>query len=306
MGIGATSSAVDQLRISTFGLPLPILAALRQELFESRALSVEYQQTAGSTQQIRQLLAGDVDIAHTAIDNVIAYVDEGEELVSFLVLELGIAQKLVVRPEVRSYGDLAGRALGVDSLSTGYAFVLRKMLARNGLSTGSYELTSIGGSAQRAQLLVDGGISGTLLAAPHDWPVAKTGCYILDEASKYLPLYPSLTAATTKKVAAECENALTRYVDAVAQGKRWAADPDNRRDAIDLIADARSIERQVAEHEYLAEIARAPVYDISQARSSIAVVRDLRREMTAGRGGRLPIDRYFDDCVMRTAGYTSQ
>ncbi len=291
------------LRVSTFGKPLAVLAAMEQGFFASRELAVEYRQTTSSTEQIRELIASRVDVVHTAIDNVIAYVDEGEDLTAFLVLELGISQKLVVGPEVGRYEDLTGRLLGVDALSTGYAFVLREMLARNGLNTGSYELVGVGGSAERARALADGSIAGTLLAAPHDWPAKDAECRVLDHAAAYLPEYPSLTSATTRSIATDRRDALVSYAAAVAAGRQWAVDPSNRKRAIALIARQRNVSWQLAQEQYAEEVRHLPIVAIRDALRSIDVVRDLRSRMTGGAGGRAPIENYFDASFMENAGF---
>src|SRR5919202_5638314 len=115
------------IRLIAFSRPVALLAAQAKGLFEREGLSVEVELTRGSIEQIRGLLEGKWDIAHTAADNVMAYVDrEGADLFVFAVVDLGVGQTLVVRPDVTSFTDLRGRPLAVDALDTGYAFVLRR------------------------------------------------------------------------------------------------------------------------------------------------------------------------------------
>src|ERR671933_1490328 len=103
------------IRLIAFSRPVALLAAQAKGLFEREGLSVEVELTRGSIEQIRGLLAGRWDVAHTAADNVMAYVDrEGADLFVFAVADLGVGQQLVVRPEVTSYAQLRGQPLGVD------------------------------------------------------------------------------------------------------------------------------------------------------------------------------------------------
>src|SRR5919206_2247357 len=100
------------LRLIAFSRPVALLAAQAKGFFERERLSVEVELTRGSIEQIRGLLAGRWDIAHTAADNVMAYVDrEGADLFVFAVADLGVGQQLVVRPEIASYADLAQKSL---------------------------------------------------------------------------------------------------------------------------------------------------------------------------------------------------
>ena len=41
---------------------------------------------------------------------------------------------VVAQPSVKSFADLKGKTLSVDAMTTGAAFVLRELVARNGLS----------------------------------------------------------------------------------------------------------------------------------------------------------------------------
>ncbi len=293
-----------RLRVITFGQPLAAVAAQRLGLFEREGLEVEYALTHASTEQVRQLLAGDWDLAHTAVDNVMAYVDaENVDLFVFMVLELGLGQKLVLRPGLRSYDDLRGQDVGVDALTTGYAFVLRKMLALHGLAEGDYRLLSVGGTGERATALIEGHIAGTLLAPPHEERAVRAGCTLLDPAARYFPMYPSITGAATRRWAQEHRGELEAYVRALYAGERWAADPSNRDRAIELLAADRGVDRDRAARQYdLEEQDRGlALPSLAQTREAIGVVGRLRREMTGRADQPLDIERYFDPSFMQAA-----
>src|SRR5918912_1677324 len=95
------------IRLIAFSRPVALLAAQAKGFFEREGLNVEVELTRGSIEQIRGLLAGRWDIAHTAADNVMAYDDrERADLFVFAVVDLGVGQTLVVRPEIRSFAEL--------------------------------------------------------------------------------------------------------------------------------------------------------------------------------------------------------
>jgi len=56
---------------------------------------------------------------------------------------------LVAGGGVKSIGDLRGKTLSVDAMTTGYAFVLFEILRRNGLAPGDYNIIKVGGMVQR-------------------------------------------------------------------------------------------------------------------------------------------------------------
>lgn len=297
--------APRRLRVNTFGQPLAVVAARRLGYFERAGLVVEYTQTRGSVEQIRQLLAGEWDLVHTAVDNVMAYVDaEGADLFAFMVLELGLEQKLVLRPGLRSYAELRGQRLGVDALATGYAFVLRKMLQLNGLGEGDYELVSIGSTAERAGALVEGRVAAALLSPPHDDRALRAGCVVLEPASQYFPLYPALSGATTRRWerAAGHAEVLARYVRALVGAERWAADPANRERSIELLAEERGLDLARARAQLEQEShGRVRLPDLEVVEESVRVVGRLRREMTGRAEEPLDLSRYWDPRYQRAA-----
>src|SRR5205807_860932 len=127
------------------GFNLPLWVAQEKGHLAGRALSVQLTPAPSSVFQLTRLIAGEFDIAMTAMDNVIAY-DEGQgetpvherpDLFAFMGGDSGFL-RLIVKPEIRTYADLRGKVLSVDALSTGYAFVLRKMLEANGLGQKEY------------------------------------------------------------------------------------------------------------------------------------------------------------------------
>lgn len=292
---------MEPLRLVTFSRPPALLAAEAKGFFTAHGLRVTHEVTSSSTEQIRGLLGGRWDIAHTAADNVMAYVDrERADLFIFLVADLSLDQQLVVRPGIEAYADLRGRLLGVDAPDTGYAFVLCKMLALNGLERGTYELAPVGSSPRRLQALLDGSIYGCLLSPPYAAQTLERGCRLLDPASRYFPLYPGLLAAATRRWGDGHEPELLGYVRALLDAARWAADPGNAQEATRLTAWADGLDAADTQRRYEAHAASLTggVPDLDQVASALEVVRRLRREMT---GAGSALEAYFDPRYMREA-----
>ncbi|TMG72967.1 MAG: hypothetical protein E6H77_14140, partial [Betaproteobacteria bacterium] len=108
----------------------PVFVAQDKGFFAARALQVELAPAPNSAAQIAALREGRIDIALTAMDNILPYPDE---LFAFLGMNDGGRISLMVAPRIRRYAELKGEPLAVDAIASGYAFVLMEMLARNGL-----------------------------------------------------------------------------------------------------------------------------------------------------------------------------
>lgn len=268
---------------------------MREGFFAAESLDVAVAQAKSSTTQIRGLLDGECELAHTAADNVMAHVDAGRtDLVLVLVAELGIGQKLIARADVASIASLAGRTVGVDSETSGYALVLYRMLADAGLARDDYRVLAVGGTAQRAAALDDGRIDAALLGLPFDERAAAAGHRVLAAAAASFPGYPAVSVAARRTWAREHADAARRYCRALLAGLRWAAEPRNRDAAIELLGADAACDRASATTLYESERAQrervAPT--VGEMREALSRVVALRRTLT-GRGP-VDLDRYFD------------
>ena len=151
---------------------VPLEIALRRGFFDEAGLIVSIVGTTSSVEQMTGVIDSRYDIAATAIDNVIAY-NAGQGAAPTknapnLKVFMGSASyrlPFVVAPHVRQFGDLRDCAIAVDALSTGFAFLLREMLAINGLPPGSYELVPTGAPRERWDAVRSGAAAGALVNA---------------------------------------------------------------------------------------------------------------------------------------------
>lgn len=121
-----TQAQPTQLKLIVFrsSANLPIFVGQEKGFFEVNGLRVELTHTRSSTEQIRGVLTRQWDVMHTAADNVVAYVEnEGQDLFLFMGIG-GRVPALYARPEIKTVQGIRGAKVGVDAVTTGYAFVL--------------------------------------------------------------------------------------------------------------------------------------------------------------------------------------
>lgn len=205
-------------------------------------LSVSVTPTPDSVFQLTRLIAGEFDIALTALDNVVAY-QEGQgavdvpgppDLFGFMGGDCGML-RLVVRPEIGSYADLRGKTLSVDALTTGFAFVLRKLLERGGLAEGEYSLVREGGTRQRWEALRAGRHAGTMLLTPFELLAEAEGFRRLDDALPVLGAYQGHLGAARRAWARAHGDELTRFIRAYRAALGWLFDPAHRAEAVRIL-----------------------------------------------------------------------
>lgn len=239
----AARAAEKPLEVIVFagGFNWPIWAAESQGYFAQNGVQVHLTPTPGSEYQLKNLIEGKFDIGVTAIDNVIAYQEgQGEATVSvkpdlfaFMGGDNGFL-RLVTVPEVKSYADLRGRELTVDARTTGYAFVLEKLLQKGGLKESDYSLVKAGGVLARFEDLMQQKHAGTLLLSPFEVPAEAKGFTLLASAVDVLGHYQGLVGAARRGWARQHRAELEGYIRGYVAGLRWLYDPHNKEAAIAL------------------------------------------------------------------------
>jgi ABC-type nitrate/sulfonate/bicarbonate transport system substrate-binding protein len=221
---------------------LSIWIAKDKGLFEKEGLDIAVFNTPSSGVQMQGLADGRFQFAETALDNIIAY-QEGQGTAplsrapDFFVL-MGISQielPLVTVPEVRTYADLKGKTLAVDSLSTGFAFVLRKMLEKNGLGLDDYKFEAVGGTPARWAALKEKKHAGTLSALAYLPEARALGFNHLGNSLDVLGRYQGIVTASSRAWAAQNEKAMVGFIRARLAAIDWIYDPANRDEAVKVL-----------------------------------------------------------------------
>src|SRR5437867_10827459 len=221
------------------GFNWPIWVAQERGLFAKNGIEVKVTPTPSSVFQLTNLIDGKFDIAMTAIDNLIAYREgqgevpkPGPDLFAFMGGDNGFL-RLVTVPEVKSFGDLRGKTLSVDALTTGYAFVLLEILERNGLlKDRDYQTAAAGGVLQRFQALLERKHAGTLLLSPFEVQAEARGFNRLANATDVLGRYQGLVGGARKAWAERNRDAVVGYIRAFSDAVDWLYEPGNKDEAI--------------------------------------------------------------------------
>ncbi|NKB55994.1 MAG: PhnD/SsuA/transferrin family substrate-binding protein [Alphaproteobacteria bacterium] len=214
---------------------LPFYAAAAQGLFERYGISVALETTPSSMYQAQKLVAGEFDLACTAVDNVIAY-QEGAGEVALdrepdLFILMGATQielSFVVSPDIESYADLAGKSLAMDALTTGFAFALYQMLENAGLDPEATELVSVGSTPSRWESVRDGEHAGTLLIEPFTSMARAAGFRVLESSLDTFEHYQGQVFTASRSWANAHKDSVTSFIQGYLDALDWVLDPINR------------------------------------------------------------------------------
>jgi ABC-type nitrate/sulfonate/bicarbonate transport system substrate-binding protein len=240
----ARAQGLEPVSVIVFpgGFNWPIWVAQEKGYFAKGGIEARLTPTPSSVFQLTGLIEGKFDIAATAVDNVIAYMEgQGEvpvavkpDLFVFMGGDTGLLS-LAVQPEIKTYADLKGKTLSVDARTTGYAFVLFDLLKRKGLDPGDYNVVRAGGVLERWQGLQERQHDGTMLIAPFDILAKANGLNVLQYALDVYGQYQGICGATRRSWAAANPGKLVAYTRGYREGLAWLFDPANKQEAIALL-----------------------------------------------------------------------
>lgn len=271
--MSAAAAAPVKLAIISEGINAwPLYVAQGRRLFEQEGITVDVTLTGSSTHQLEQLRSGGYDIGFQQSDHVVRAVETDSDLC--IVMAQGHAPELslVVAPGIKTFADLKGRDIAVDGANTGYALLLRKLLAEMGLAKSDYQFVEIGGSQERFDALKSGQCVASWLNPPFDRNLIAAGFGTLGTTMQFFPDYPGSVAAARRSWAAMNADRLVAFIRAFRGACHWLKDPAHKAEAITLLPQRLNIAPELAGRAFDAFVARAlPSIDASGLRQVIDV-----------------------------------
>jgi ABC-type nitrate/sulfonate/bicarbonate transport system substrate-binding protein len=242
--VPAAPVRTEPIQVISFGggFNLPLWAARDHGFFTRHGIHVQLTITPDSRQLFSGMMEGKYHVAITAFDNILAYQEnQGEvkfnppsDFFAFMGSDDGFLS-LVAAPEVKSFADLRGKTISVDSMSNGFSFALRDMLARNGLGKDDVQWALAGGTDRRFAALMEKKHAATMLRAPFDLQAKNRGFNQLATTREVIGPYMGIVGAARRSWARSNEAATVAFIRAYRDAIRWLKTPANRPAAVALL-----------------------------------------------------------------------
>ncbi|KIW27819.1 uncharacterized protein PV07_07522 [Cladophialophora immunda] len=233
--------------------------------FQAYGLNVTYLQVPNSTYGYNQLLNGGYDIMTGTVDNAVNLrFNQQQPLTVTGQLDGGPELTIASIPSITSISQLKGKALMVDSPVSGYAYILRKVLALYGLylENGDYTFQVVGSTVIRYADLVNGSLpDGTpVYATIFTYPFTSEGSVlpaaqrpnILASIVDFIQPFTS-SAFTIREDALNnsTQRALARkFTSAMYAANKYLASPSHKTCSINSIAKQLNVSTAAATSAY--------------------------------------------------------
>jgi len=242
------AAAAEKVRLIIFQSASSLAAYVAEDrgIFKKHGLDVTIKPTPNSKYMMTKLIDGEYDIASSAFDNFIAY-NEGQtksktKQKSDLLVFLGATTQnlpVIVSADIKSLADLKGKPVGVDAPNTAFAFVLYKILEKNGLQMSDYKIVAVGGTTKRWEAMQDGSIKAAIISGAYAAQAQAKGFKRLADSQQVLGVYQGSSLGAQRGWLQAKRKTAVAFVRANMEALHWAADKKNHEAA------ARSLQKRI-------------------------------------------------------------
>lgn len=225
VGFQNAAFAQTEIKLTTFSGSTNVVAwaAIDKGFFEKEGLKVTADRTSGSKEQQKDIMEGKYQFASTSFDNIVAYT-EGEGADKFadydVVAIAGVHQgmtSVMARPEIKTYQDIKGKAVAVDSATSGYSTALYQIIKdKSGLvQDKDYKMAVVGGTRDRVKALKENVAAAAVVSTPNDTQLIEEGYNRLGDVAVDLGAYQGSTFVVRKSYAKANPKVVEGFVRAI-------------------------------------------------------------------------------------------
>ena len=289
--LASQAMAADVVRVNTFpnAKALPFYAGVAKGIFAKHGLDVRVAFTENSEKQRAGLAAGTFDIAHSAVDNAVAMVEDARQDVVIVTGGDNGMNEFYTQPHIRKLADLRGETLVVDAPNTAYALLAKKMLLKEGLQEGrDYKVKPVGRGELRLKAMIDSrDNTAAILNLPFTIQAEQIGFRSFGNPVEILGPYQAGGAFVQRSWARRNGPLLERYIAAFVESLRWSLAPANQEESIMLLMDRLKLSNDIAERTLraLADPARGFTRDAAFDMQGFRNLLALRAEIEHGKPG---------------------
>lgn len=229
--------------------------------FKQEGLDVESTRFDLTSQAVTAIATAASEIASVTPDVAMLATIKGQGDVVIVSNEVRLPTwDLIVQPDIKSYGELKGKILGVSQLQSASTLNLRQLMRKHGLKDNDYTVLQVGGSGKRYAAIQSKQIAGSLITEPVNFEAMDAGFRKLGGVYE-VSVVPSVTLAVTRSWAKANEKILVGFLRAVYKAQDWLNNTKNKKEAVDLMVDLSKAHRPSVERTYDKYVSELKVYN---------------------------------------------
>lgn len=202
----------------------PLWVASGMGIFKQEGLDAEVTAMRGTAPAMQALVSDSIRVALAANDGAIGLVEKGLD-VAMIAGGSKTTHMIMGGKGFKTYEDLRDATIGSSTLTSGTAFLLRRMLKAHGLEyPRDYKLVNVGGSGPAFTALSTGNIAAAILAVPINFKAQEMGFNLIGKATDLFPNYLLSTFSVRRQWAAEHRDVVVHFLKALLRARKWLED----------------------------------------------------------------------------------
>jgi NitT/TauT family transport system substrate-binding protein len=212
-----------------------------------------------------------------------------------------LTHMLIGGKNYKTWEDLRGAKIGSSTLTSGTAFVLKRVLKIKGLEyPRDYQLLNVGGTASSFAALSAGQIAAAMQAVPNAFHAQDAGFNVIGRLADVVPNYLLSAYSVRRSWAEKNRPVVVRFLKAVVRAKKWFEQDKNS--AVEFLAKEFQLTPTLAEKGldyYLTNQAWHPELEIEL--DGLKTVVDIYAEQTGMKGPPPSPEKYVDQSYLHQA-----
>jgi NitT/TauT family transport system substrate-binding protein len=226
---------------------VPLEFAVNRGYFKKQGLDVQLITVRQSDVIIAATVGGELNFMDIIPTAILASV-RGLPIRTIAVVLKRAPYVLVGQPNVRSPEELKGKRIGVSSVGGMSAYLVREIIARNGLNPDrDVTFLAIGGTSARTAALFGGTIDAALVVAPDNYALERKGYRRLLMASDYVN-YPLSGVAASADFLAKNKAVAISFLKGLIEGAKFTR--ENKSESLSFIKSYLKVPDDEAEKSY--------------------------------------------------------
>jgi len=212
-----------------------VFSAMDQGFMADENLKISPVRVDSASQSVQLLITGAVDILSSNPELALNAIDKGAQL-SIIGAEVVKAPwTLMVRPDIKNFGDLKGKLVGVTQINDASTRMTELLLEKHGLKKGDYQEIPLGGTPNRYAALSRGAVEATVLAQPADFKAEAAGMRRMGSVSEAFD-GPAIVFLARKDWLKAHGDIAVKFLKGAGKGGTWLYDPKNEQAALKVLA----------------------------------------------------------------------
>lgn len=228
----------------------PFLIAEQEGFFQKEGIDFKRVIGGNTTASAQALVAGSTDIAQMNLVNLLAANSAGADLIVIAGDSTVPIYTLIVHSSIKSYADLKGKRLAVTGPTDPLNYILARMLAANGLTSGDYEMIGLGGAPQRLAAVQNRGVAGALINQPSDFIALASGFSSLGLSTDYVDNFQYTITGVRRDWAQKNKALVVRFLHAYVKACEFFYEPKNKEASVRALAERTKADKEEAEKTY--------------------------------------------------------